>query len=79
MAIDDFTRERNSVHRTLTLLNCAALTLKLDASPQWSWTATISRARFISNVEFNVEVGRTRTKKPVQGARTKFTARAQWA
>jgi len=58
---------------------CAALTLKLDASAQWSGTGEISHTRLISNVEFNVEVGRTRTKKPVQSARNNFTVRPQWA
>jgi recombination protein RecA len=59
--------------------SCAALTLNLSASAQWSGTATVSHTRLISNVEFNVEVGRTRTKKPVQSARNNFTVRPQWA
>ena len=59
--------------------SCAALTLNLDASAQWSGTDAVSHTRLISTVEFNVEVGRTRTKKPVQSARNNFTVRPQWA
>ena len=59
--------------------SCAALTLNLAASAQWSGTETIFHTQLISNVEFNVEVGRTRTKKPVQSARNHFTVRPQWA
>jgi len=59
--------------------SCAALTLNLAASAQWSGTDAVSHTLLISNVEFNVEVGRTRTKKPVQSARNNFTVRPQWA
>jgi recombination protein RecA len=59
--------------------SCAALTLNLGASSQWSGTDAVSHTRLISTVEFNVEVGRTRTKKPVQSARNNFTVRPQWA
>jgi recombination protein RecA len=59
--------------------SCAALTLNLGASAQWSGTDAVSHTRLISTVEFNVEVGRTRTKKPVQNARNNFTVRPQWA
>jgi hypothetical protein len=59
--------------------SCAALTLNLAASAQWSGTDAVPHTRLISNVEFNVEVGRTRTKKPVQSARNNFTVRPQWA
>jgi len=59
--------------------SCAALTLNLVASAQWSGTETVSHTRLISSVEFSVEVGRTRTKKPVQRARNNFTVRPQWA
>jgi recombination protein RecA len=62
-----------------TAQSCAALTLKLDASAQWSGTEGISHTQLISNVDFNVEVGRTRTKKPAQSARNNFTVRPQWA
>src|SRR5579864_979667 len=59
--------------------SCAALTLNLGASAQWSGTDAVSHSRLISNVEFNVEIGRTRTKKPVQSASNNFTVRPQWA
>ena len=59
--------------------SCAALTLNLAASAQWSGTDAVSHTRLISNVEFNVEIGRTRTKKPVQSASNNFTVRPQWA
>jgi len=59
--------------------SCATLTLNLGASAQWSGTDAVSHTRLISNVEFNVEIGRTRTKKPVQSARNNFTVRPQWA
>ena len=59
--------------------SCAALTLNLAASAQWSGTDAVSHTRLISNVEFKVEVGRTRTKKAVQSASNNFTVRPQWA
>jgi recombination protein RecA len=59
--------------------SCAELTLNLGASAQWSGTETVSHTRLISRVEFNAEVRRTRTKKPVQSASINFTVRPQWA
>ena len=59
--------------------SCAALTLNLGASAQWSGTDVVSHTRLISTVEFNVEIGRTRTKKPIQSASIHFTVRPQWA
>jgi len=59
--------------------SCAALTLNLAASAQWSGTETVSHTQLISRVEFKVEVGRTRTKKAVQNASNNFTVRPQWA
>ncbi|HEV7676530.1 MAG TPA: hypothetical protein VGQ12_18520 [Candidatus Angelobacter sp.] len=59
--------------------SCAALTLNLAGSARWSGTDAASHTRLISNVEFNVEIGRTRTKKPVQSASNNFTVRPQWA
>lgn len=59
--------------------SCAASTLQLgQVSPQCSGAVGLSHAQILANVQFNVEISKTRTKKPVQGARTKFTARAQW-
>jgi hypothetical protein len=59
--------------------SCAALTLNLAASAEWRGTDAVSHTRLISRVEFNVEVGRTRTKKAVQSASNNFTVRPQWA
>lgn len=59
--------------------SCAALTLNMDASSQWSGTKKISHTRLISSVQFDLAIGRTRTKKPVQNATISFTARPQWA
>jgi recombination protein RecA len=60
--------------------SCAALTLHFDAATaEWSGTETVSHSRLISSVKFNLEVGRTRTKKPVQRERSYFAARPQWA
>lgn len=59
--------------------SCAALTLNMDASSQWSGSEKVSHARLISSVQFDLEIGRTRSKKPVQSATTSFTARPQWA
>jgi hypothetical protein len=59
--------------------SCAALTLNMGAAVEWTGTGAASHTQLISNVNFNVEVGRTRTKKPVQSARNNFTVRPQWA
>jgi hypothetical protein len=59
--------------------SCAGLTLNMGASVEWSSTGAMSHTRLVSNVTFNVEVSRTRTKKPVQSARNNFTVRPQWA
>jgi hypothetical protein len=56
--------------------SCAALTLNMGASAQWSGSE-LSHTRLISSVQFDLEVGRTR--KPVQGARADFAVRPQWA
>lgn len=59
--------------------SCAALTLNMGASVEWAGTGIASHTHLISGVNFDVEVGRTRTKKPVQSARNRFTVRPQWA
>lgn len=59
--------------------SCAALTLNMDASVQWSGTKTLYHTQLIAAVQFDLEIERTRTKKPVQSATTCFTARPQWA
>src|SRR6478672_8968301 len=59
--------------------SCAALTLNMDASEQWSGTETVSHTRLISSVQFDLEIGRTRSKKPVQSVGTSFSVTTQWA
>ena len=59
--------------------SCAALTLNMGASAQWSGTETLSHTQLIANVRFDLAIRRTLTKKPVQSATTSFTARPQWA
>jgi recombination protein RecA len=59
--------------------SCAALTLSMGASVEWTGTGAVSHTQLISVVNFNIEVGRTRTKKPAQSARNNFTVRPQWA
>ncbi len=59
--------------------SCAALTLNMGASSQWSGSDSVSHTQLISSAQFDLEIGRTRTKKPVQNATTSFTARPQWA
>lgn len=58
--------------------SCAALTLNVSASAQWSG-GPLSHTQLISSLEYKVEIGRARTKKPVQGERANFTVRPQWA
>jgi recombination protein RecA len=57
--------------------NCAALTLNVSASAQWSGTGTLPHNQLLSKVEFKVEVVRTRTRKPVQGMRNNATGISQ--
>ena len=60
--------------------SCAALTLHINnARPEWTGQPMPTHGRILTNVRFDLEIGRTRTKKPVQSARTNFTARPQWA
>jgi hypothetical protein len=59
--------------------SCAALTLKMGASTQWSGSNKASHTRLISNVQFNLDIGRTRTKKPIQSVPTGFIVSPQWA
>jgi hypothetical protein len=59
--------------------SCASLTLNMNASAQWSGTETVSHTRLISSVQFDLETRRTRSKKQVQGVRSDFTVRPQWA
>jgi hypothetical protein len=60
--------------------SCAALTLHIgSATPQWTGQPMPSHGRILTDVQFNLEIGRTRTKKPIQSATTCFTVRPQWA
>jgi hypothetical protein len=60
--------------------SCAALTMHIGkAIPHWAGQPGTLHGQILSNVQFNVEVARTRTKKPAQGVRNQFSARAQWA
>jgi hypothetical protein len=56
--------------------SCAALTLHLGhAGALWEGSETVSYSRQISKIEFEFEIGRTRTRKPAQSVTTYFTAR----
>jgi recombination protein RecA len=60
--------------------SCAALTLHIDQSkPHWSGSESLSHAQILSDVQFDLEIGRTRTRKPVQNANARFTAKPRWA
>lgn len=60
--------------------SCAALTLHLRQSePHWSGSEAVSHGRLLSGVQFDFELGRSHTKKPVQNANARFTARPRWA
>jgi hypothetical protein len=81
-----FARVMESLPTALVILlthsaaqSCAALTLNMDASAEWSGSKNVSHARLISSVQFDLEIGRTRSKKPAQSARSNFTVRPQWA
>jgi hypothetical protein len=59
--------------------SCAALTLYIGGvAPEWTGQPVPSHARILTDVQFDFEIGRTRTKKPVQSARNNFTVRPQW-
>jgi len=66
--------------------SCAGLTLRLSgAEPDWSSTEEVngrkpSHAQFLSRLRCEVEIGRSRIRKPVQSAAgSKFAARPKWA
>jgi recombination protein RecA len=60
--------------------SCAALTLHLGCKePLWSGEGNLSNGQLLSCVEFDLEVGHTHTRKPMQSMRPHFTARPQWA
>jgi hypothetical protein len=60
--------------------SCAALTLLIgQSSPHWSGTEVVSHGRLLSSVQFDFEIGRSHTKKPVQNTKARFTATPRWA
>jgi len=60
--------------------SCAALTLHLGhATAHWVGTEAVFHSRQVSAIEFEFEIGRTRTRKPVQSAISHFSARSQRA
>lgn len=63
--------------------SCAGLTLHLScAAPRWSSLKNlekISHAEFLAEMRCEVEIGRSRLRKPMQSANTRFTATPQWA
>jgi recA bacterial DNA recombination protein len=60
--------------------SCAALTLHLSSKEaSWQGTERVSHARFLSGIEFGIEIGRSRMRKPVQSAPGNFTANSIWA
>jgi recombination protein RecA len=61
--------------------SCAGLTLHLAcAEPGWRGNSKTSHAQFLSQLRCEVEIGRSRMRKPVQSAlRPKFSATPRWA
>ena len=61
--------------------SCAGLTLRLAcAEPCWTGQGKISHAQLLAQLRCEVEVGRSRMRKPVQSAvRPKFAATPVWA
>jgi recombination protein RecA len=66
--------------------SCAGLTLRLEcAEPGWSsaekmGAGKISHAQFLAQLRCEVEIGRSRSRKPMQSAaRPRFTATPVWA
>lgn len=60
--------------------SCASLTLHMaGVEPCWTGPASFSHARLLAEMECEIEVGRSRLRKPVQSVRPKFTAAPVWA
>lgn len=60
--------------------SCAALTLQLSGSEaHWRGFEDIPHAGFLAGFACEIEIGRTRTRKPVQSAPGKFKAKSLWA
>ena len=59
--------------------SCAALTLHLGCKEScWSGEGSISHGQLLSTMEFDLEIRRTRERKPVQSVRPGFRALPQW-
>lgn len=55
--------------------SCAGLTLRLEcAQPSWRGAEKIAHARFLSQLHCEIEVGRSRTRKPVQSVKYQLLA-----
>lgn len=60
--------------------SCAGLTLHMaGGEPCWAGPGTVPHAQPLVEMKFEVEVGRTRLRKPVQSVRQKFAAASVWA
>jgi recA bacterial DNA recombination protein len=60
--------------------SCAALTVHLAGSRgRWHGAGEVFHANFLSGVECEFEIGRARTRKPVQPVPGRFTASPVWA
>ncbi len=60
--------------------SCAALTLQLAGSRgRWQGAGEVFHANFLSGIECAFEIGRARTRKPVQSVPGRFTATPVWA
>lgn len=60
--------------------SCAGLTLRLEcAEPGWSSEGKISHAQLLAQLQCEVEIGRSRLRKPVQSVlRPRFSAAPRW-
>jgi hypothetical protein len=60
--------------------SCSALTLHLSSNcARWQGLSQVSHAHFLSGIEYGIEIGRSRMRKPVQSVPEDFTANAVWA
>jgi recombination protein RecA len=59
--------------------SCSALTLHLKVrETRWQGSEKLSHAHFLSGLECEFEIGRSRMRKPVQSAPQRFTATSVW-
>ncbi len=60
--------------------SCAGLTLCMTAAePHWAGSRALSHGLSFQELKCEIEVGRTRLRKPVQSVRQKFAAAPVWA